>query len=238
MTPLEKALKENEDLRKLVSSGGADMKGDGYYEYRTQRIEGAKNDRWYWWKEDTGAWVGPVDDWNQCHYHKYVEPIPHKRVVVTAGGNMGLYTRAYSDLFENVYVFEPDTDNFHALVRNNYADNVFFFKAGLGAQPGWCNVAKSSSLTNLGMHRCERTAHGPVPMMTIDQLNLNQCDLIQLDIEGGEPDALAGAKATVDRFAPVIVTEGNHKKVRNLIEQWGYEFSDASKADYIYRKKV
>lgn len=213
-----------------------ELKGDGYYEYRSQPVEGAKHDRWWWWKDDTGAWVGPLDDWNRSHYQKYVEPIPHKGVVVTAGGNMGMYTRAYSDLFEAVYVFEPDTSNFHALVRNNYAENVFFFKAGLGKTPGWGEVCKSSSDINLGMHTCKITEHGLLPIMTIDQLNLHRCDLIQLDVEGSEPDALAGAAKTIEMHAPVIVTEGNHAKVRTLIGKWGYEFSESSKADYIYRK--
>ena len=71
--------------------------------------------------------------------------VQSKKVVVTAGGNMGLHTRAYSEMFERVFVFEPDTINFHALVRNNHADNVFFFKAALGSKALIAEIVASAN---------------------------------------------------------------------------------------------
>ena len=45
---------------------------------------------------------------------------------------------------------------------------------------------------------------GAIPVLSIDQLGLNNCDLIHLDIEGGEYDALMGAEHTIKRFGPLI----------------------------------
>ena len=44
-------------------------------------------------------------------------------------------------------------------------------------------------------------------VMTIDDLKLNCCDLIVLDVEGSELDALKGAKSTIERFHPVVMLE-------------------------------
>lgn len=214
------------------------MKGDDLYEERTEPLKGTDNPTWWWLKRDTGAWDGPIKDWNDSHFDAFVNGISPKRIVVTAGGNMGLYTRAYSEMFNRVYVFEPDHFNFSALVRNNLADNVFFFRAALGERPGWCSLDPSNQETNVGMHKVRTDNGGTIPVMTIDQLNLPECNLIQLDVEGFEPSVIAGALETIKRHSPVVVTEGNHGKVRTLLASIGYEsHNDASRADFIYRRK-
>jgi FkbM family methyltransferase len=214
--------------------------GDDDFEERGCYIKGATDKMWSWNKidggHDGGAWEGPITDWNDSHYEKYVAPVAHKGTVVTAGGNMGLYTRAYSEIFENVYVFEPDWTNFHALVRNNYAENVYFFRAGLGAEPGWGKVNIAPGV-NMGMHTVSSSRHGDLPIMTIDQLNLTRCDLIQLDIEGGEISALRGAKSTIHRFGPDVVAEGDDPRVKNLLDSMEYDAEDKSISDTVYRKR-
>lgn len=214
------------------------IKGDDLYEERVQKLAGTSNDTWSWLKHDRGAWDGPVKDWNTSHFNKYVENIPRKNVVVTAGGNMGLHTRVYSEHFKHVYVFEPDHLNFHALVRNNLAHNVYFFRAALGERIGWSTLDPSTQENNTGMHKIRQDRGGTIPVMCIDDFNLPECDLIQLDVEGYEPNVISGAMRTIDRFSPVVVTEGNHGRVRTLLATLGYEsINDTSVADFIYRRK-
>jgi len=43
--------------------------------------------------------------------------------------------------------------------------------------------------------------------MTIDDLGLDACDLIQLDVEGFEAKVLQGASQTITRCRPVIMVE-------------------------------
>ena len=91
------------------------IRGDEVYEERIQKMEGTTDDTWWWHVGDSGAWKGPIDDWNQGHFKTYVETIKNKNIVVTAGANMGLHTRSYASQFKTVYCFEPDFTNFHAL---------------------------------------------------------------------------------------------------------------------------
>jgi len=209
---------------------------ENMYEERIAELKGSNGDKWCWLRQDTGAWEGPLKDWNTSHYEKYVEPIEQKNVVVTAGGNMGLYTRAYSTLFKRVYVFEPDHINFHALVRNNLAHNVFFFRAALGATSGWCTIDPSNDIENAGMHKVTERHGGIIPVMTIDSLNLPECNLIQLDTEGYEPQIISGALNTIEEHSPVVVTEGNNADITKMLGSMGYQMTGASKADFIYRR--
>ena len=211
--------------------------GDDEFYEREATVLGAKSNKWYWAKGDTGAWDGPLTDWNESHFEKYVKPVKNKGIVVTAGGAMGMYARGYSGLFKQVFVFEPDWKNFHALVHNNYAPNVCFFNAALGSRSGWCNMVPSPQDWNWGMHTVEANDLGLTPVMSVDQLNLNGLDLLQLDVEGGEYYALLGAKETIHKYSPDIVVERNIEIVRLLLEEFGYENVGTSISDYIWRKK-
>ena len=74
-------------------------------------------------------------------------------------------------------------------------------------------------------------------MLSIDQLGLNNCDLIHLDIEGGEYDALMGAEQTIKRFSPLICLEWfqNQEKLADLMESWNYkDIGMASKSDKMF----
>jgi len=219
--------------------------GDANYEIRKLGIAGAPHDKWYWHKNDIGAWHGPAMDWNTGtyagHYENFVEKIPYsdRGTVITAGGAMGMYARGYAGLFESVYVFEPYWENFHALVRNNFYENVHFFNAALSSKPGMGYI-RSHQENNYGMFQLKAASdivHGHIPIMTIDQLALRRCDLIQLDLEGAEFEALKGAKRTIEKFMPVVVTEGNDPNTLRLLEGFGYVYDGCSHADAIYRKK-
>mgnify|MGYP003670918136 CR=1 FL=1 len=138
--------------------------------------------------------------------------VKEKRVCVQAGGNVGVYPLALAKVFDRVITFEPDTDNYACLMMNavqvplpKVRDGLFRMRnAALGAKSGTCGVHRIDT-DNCGSHK---TLPGTaVPVLTIDGLNLDQCDLIWLDIEGAEADAIAGAMATIEKFSPIIVLE-------------------------------
>jgi FkbM family methyltransferase len=64
-----------------------------------------------------------------------------------------------------------------------------------------------------------------VRTVTIDSLNLDNCDFIKLDLEGAEPLALLGAMETIKKFHPTILFEHNHHQLSDEI----YEYFGASK---------
>lgn len=61
------------------------------------------------------------------------------------------------------------------------------------------------------VHRNADKAH-KVRTMSIDQLGLKACDLIKLDVEGMELQALEGARATIVGYRPVVYVERNPDK--------------------------
>jgi len=130
--------------------------------------------------------------------------VAEKRVCVQAGGNVGVYPLALAKVFDRVITFEPDTDNLDCLVANVTAENVTTYYAALGSEVGTCGVLRIDT-DNCGSHKT--LPGGSVPVWAIDDWNLDQCDLIWLDIEGAEADAIKGALATIEKFSPIIVLE-------------------------------
>ena len=219
------------------------MFGDEKYETRNLKLKGCEDEDWWWQAKDQGAWKGPHENWNGSHYDQYLDHTPERKLVVTAGGNMGFHVRAYASLFERVYAFEPDNDNFTALVRNCQYDNVYFFRAALGTKPGWGNICKLDN-GNMGTHTMTEVNNkwphdrdGEIPYMSIDQFDFPFVSLIQLDIEGGEPEAIAGAEQTLAKYHPTVITEGNAGRVRTILTKYGYTHEGQSASDYIYTSK-
>jgi len=130
--------------------------------------------------------------------------VAEKRVCVQAGGNVGVYPLALSKVFDRVITFEPDRDNLDCLIENVRDEAIEVRWGALGAEPGMCGILRIDT-DNCGSHK---TLPGDaIPVRTIDSLGLDQCDLIWLDIEGAEADAIKGALATIEKFSPIIVLE-------------------------------
>lgn len=139
-------------------------------------------------------------------------PADRRRVAVQAGGCLGIFPKFLSTRFASVYTFEPDPENFLTMCRNAPERNIVKLQAALGHQ---------HELVNISHERWSRkpgTAHegirhvsgaGSVPTLLIDDLGLQVCDLIYLDVEGRELFALTGAHYTVDRCHPIIAIEMN-----------------------------
>ena len=164
----------------------------------------------FWWPDDVG------EKWR--HSLKHVKSLEwslarcaRRRTAVQAGGNMGLWPRRMSEVFERVITFEPDAIS-HACLRRNTFDraNVQIRAEALGEAIARCSVQHRS----LGSHQV--TAGISVPMTTVDALGLDDVDLLQLDIEGYEWHALMGAVETIRRCRPQIQVE-----LRGFTEKYG-----------------
>jgi FkbM family methyltransferase len=170
----------------------------------------------------------------------------NKRTVVQAGGNCGIYPRLYSELFETVYTFEPDPVNFYCLVQNIKNTNVIKFQSCLGSEHKLVSVAIDENTVAKKGYNCgtfQVSGNGKVPVLKIDDLALDQCDLIHLDIEGFEGFALQGAMETIKKFKPTICLEINglgkqygwpENKIHNLLETINYKFEITTENDQIF----
>ena len=131
--------------------------------------------------------------------------VDKKNVLVQAGGNAGYYVKLYASIFEKVYTFEPLPVNFYCLNLNVTSPNVFKFQACLGDKHQ-CLEMKNTHDTH-GHGGSHVIGIGDVPTMRIDDLNLIECNLIHLDIEGFEQFAILGAIETLKRCKPVVCIE-------------------------------
>lgn len=207
------------------------------FKKREEEIDGVST--WLWPKEDTGAWDGPRDDWITSHREKYLKYVKDRNIVIQAGGNSGMYPRLFAGLFSLVYTFEPDAENFHCLVNNCPLDNVIKINAALGDKHMMMNLNRQSK-TNTGMHKMmEDEKTGYIPVLKIDDFDFPTVDLIQLDVEGFEINILHGARNTITKFSPVVITENGHPDYLEFLKECNpkYQEVDRSKADTIYAVK-
>lgn len=161
--------------------------------------------------------------------------------VIQAGGHVGAYPRALSTEFAQVYTFEPDADNFAALVRNvEGIANLYPARGGLGARPVPLSFKPGShGTTRHGL--C--LSPGPIPVYRVDDLNLQDVDAILLDVEGMEIQAIYGAELTIARCRPIVIAEENrccefygYKQgdLKRLMGDFGYVVAGRVGADFIF----
>ena len=161
---------------------------------------------WYWPGKDKLCWPWLAQE------HDMPEKISKhcnlKRTVIEAGGNAGFYVKKYAEIFENVITFEPDHLNFKCLTLNTRDyDNITRIQTCIGQQNDFVSLKTTNK--NIGSYHIDVSENSVrnIPMLTIDNLNCNDCDLIHLDIEGWEFPALKGAVKTIQRCKPIIVVE-------------------------------
>jgi FkbM family methyltransferase len=149
--------------------------------------------------------------------HDALRALPYvtqRQTVIQAGGNTGVWPNFFAQHFAHVYTFEPEPLNFQCLLANCADPRIIKHEAALGHERGNVHMSYPAGRSNMGA--CQVEAGGDIPMLRIDDCGLTDCDLIQLDLEGYEPQALLGATQTIERFSPVIMVED-----KGLSERYG-----------------
>jgi len=171
-----------------------------------------------WPTSDTDAFSAILNDWKLDSTH-WIDNVDTKHTVVQAGGNCGMYPLLYSLHFETVYTFEPDPLNFHCLVNNCQTDNIIKFNTALG-NGGFVKLIHYED-HNIGTMKTKKSKSAIIPAMRLDSLNLEHCDLIHFDLEGGESGALDGSLDTIKKHKPIIVLEKG--RGGKILSKFGYE---------------
>jgi FkbM family methyltransferase len=192
----------------------------------------------FWIKNDRGSWDGPHSDWLQ-HREMILGRVKNFGVCVQAGGNLGLYPKLLSQRFSTVYTFEPDIINFYCLSKNVTSDNVIKINAALGNSNELVSVDVLST-DNLGMNKISKSGSSPtIPMFKIDQLNLQSCDLIWLDIEQSEKEAIFGAEETIKKFRPLVAIETAVEETKVFLGNLGYDYvGRTTDSIFEYKRKL
>lgn len=174
---------------------------------------------------------------------KWLNHVKGRDVCVQAGGNIGYFPIELSNHFKHVITFEPEPLNYACLAENcKYIANIEYYQAALGENIGSSGI--HFDLENIGAHYLKD--EGDIEVMTIDSLNLESCDLIALDIEGYEWQALKGAIKTIEKFHPTIVIEmKNHgkrygyddKQMERWLSELGYRDVEKVFRDHVFSYK-
>ena len=142
------------------------------------------------------------------------------RTVLDIGANIGVHTIDLSRLAGPtgiVHAFEPQRLTYQTLCANialNSRRNVFAHHAAVGDSPGTLLVPAldpDERHNYGGVSLLEQLPGERVPMLTIDSLNLTDCQFIKVDVEGMETEALRGAAVTLHKFRPVLYVENDRQ---------------------------
>lgn len=159
---------------------------------------------------------------------------------IQAGGNCGVWASYLAAHFAEVWTIEADFTNYRCLLRNTAnIDCVHPIWAALSDKSGR-SVALNRDIQNVGAHHINGSSSAEeVTTLAIDDLELEHCGLLQLDIEGHEPVALLGARKTIERCKPVIMVEDNGTCSRYGYKAgWEKEFFGYRVADTVNRDVI
>ncbi len=142
-------------------------------------------------------------------------------VVLDVGANIGTHTVFFGKKVSPgglVYAFEPQRVTFEFLCSNivlNGLVNVIPLQKGASDQPGEVNIPilNPAIAQNFGGMHIEGHENGDkVSIIPLDDLNLERCNLIKIDVEGMELKVLQGAKKTIQKCHPFLFIENNGRE--------------------------
>ena len=144
-------------------------------------------------------------------------------IAIDGGAHLGEFTLELARYFREVIAFEPATDlsgKLKAMTRRNTNVRVLGYAL-------WDKVDIVALVGNKPRGRyCIKDNKGTNISMPVDKFNLPSLGLIKLDLEGAELKALMGARATLDRYKPVVIVE-----TKRLSERYGH--NDAMVIDFL-----
>src|SRR5262245_32585545 len=146
----------------------------------------------------------------------------------------------------SVIAIEAQERIYYALAGNIALNNCFnasALHAAVGAEAGELRIpvpdyTAAGSFGSLELRQRPSTEYigqavsydegdlSPVPMITVDGLGLPRLDLIKIDIEGMEEEALKGAEATIEACRPVLIIEfikSDREKLAENVRKRGYQ---------------
>lgn len=193
----------------------------------------------------------PGTDYQQATIDEAVKHVTAFGCAVDVGGNIGLHTVRFAQLFKTVHSFEPTTINFECLQKNTATlDNVVLHPLGLGNKAETVIIQLPADATNCGnfsivdfANNTEQTVDETIEIRTLDSFELAP-DLIKIDVQGFDYNVLLGAADTIKLHHPVIIIESETKTSRNTISEFltQHSYSVAAKIRHdqiwVYQEKA
>lgn len=170
-----------------------------------------------------------IDMFHPAYEEKYRSTIlthlPNKRTFIDVGANVGIWSFPMTEHFQKIIAYEPSKQNIECLRQNvsakveirekavaNFAGVAEFHQAGKNCGDGkLCREGVKSDYK--------------VPVVSLDDENLEQVDLVKIDTQGWELEVLKGMINILQNQKPWVMIEVNETidECCKLMESNGYE---------------
>jgi FkbM family methyltransferase len=171
--------------------------------------------------------------WSRVHYTeaelRLLDALPARSfdVAIDVGAAQGEYAWVLARKARRVFAFEPGRQFGDYLKPLTFASPITLVRAAVGDAPGvvrlytpagsgklyseelaWATVSTDNAVV-----QSRSPVVQEVPQLTLDGFVADQAledrsvDLIKIDVEGYENEVLAGARAVIERYRPIIICE-------------------------------
>jgi FkbM family methyltransferase len=157
--------------------------------------------------------------------------------VLDVGAHIGTHTIAFANLVGPgglVHAFEPQRRFFMMLAGNvalNALENVFCHHKAVGEANGEIMIPPlpppetSYNFSAVPIPPSSEAGEA-VALVALDTLALERCALIKVDAEGMDPQVIAGARALIERFRPILYVENGDQqsssRLSKVLDDIGY----------------
>jgi len=174
-------------------------------------------------------------------FSKYVNK---ESIVLDIGANIGTHTLWFAQNSKLVMAFEPQRYVFQMLCANmalNSIQNADCKQLGVGSTREIIEVAFIDPETennfgglSLQDHSIEKVREETgirdldgekIAICRIDDIGLQKCDFIKIDVEGMEPEVLKGGRKTILELRPYIYIEVDREKNWDFINDLLFEYN-------------
>ena len=159
--------------------------------------------------------------------------------VIDGGAHIGLWTVHLLKVFNRVVAIEPIDTNVECLIANAHNNPKLLMVAmALSDHDGYVDMTtRGPQSFQWNIAAAHQTKVREVPCCTIDSLVETEVDLIKLDVEGHEFEALKGATKTLAACKPIIMIEDKldpEKRATKYLNELGMKCVWQKKHDYLF----
>jgi FkbM family methyltransferase len=176
--------------------------------------------------DNLGVWEKRTTEFVKKH-------LKQGQLFLDVGAQVGYYSVLASELGAEVIAFEPSVEN-RAYLTRNAKGNVTIRTEALSNKKGNAKlfIGKTPGENSLKENYHNDSGSEEVVLARYDDLNLGIPNMIKMDIEGGEQDALEGMEKVLDTDQPLIlILEDWHINVSSwLIETYGFHLVTTDRA--------
>jgi FkbM family methyltransferase len=190
--------------------------------------------------EFAGRSLREYGEWAQQELWLILSFLEEDQVAIDGGAYVGTHSIPMARSVGSggvVHAFEPNKLVYPILLenlRNNEMTNVVMYPFALSHFPGllYQQSISGGEYVNYAHNQPsavpEKSDAETLTAIQIDNLQLEQCDFMKLDLEGMEPNALMGASVTIAKHRPILYVEcasiENGWIVMNILRPHGYRF--------------